>query len=56
MTGILIRRGNLDREAHVEGRLCEETQGEDGEREAWTDPSLTALRRNLPYQHYKFRL
>ena len=30
MTGIFIKKGYLDKEIHVEGRLCEETKGEDG--------------------------
>lgn len=31
MTGILIKRGNLDTEIHVEGRQHKETQGADGD-------------------------
>ena len=49
MTGVLVRRGNLDKETYKEDNVKARrgpsaSQGERPE----TDPSLTALRRNQP--------
>ena len=53
MTGILTKRGNLNTRGHmqqgdnVKGHR-EKTTTYDSRREAWMDPSVTALRRNQP--------
>lgn len=57
MTGILIKRGNLNTETHMQNeRGWEETQGEDpickSSTEAWNRHFLTALRRNQPRWHF----
>ena len=60
MTGVFIKRENLDTETHIEGRQYEDTGGKTTiyhQREKpGTDPSLTAVRRNQPCQHLDLRL
>ena len=34
MTSVLVRRGNVDTETHLEGKECEETEGEDSQLQA----------------------
>lgn len=60
MTCVLIKRGSLCTETCVEGRQCDETQGESGHLQA-KDKNLEhifphSLQRNQPYQYLDFGL
>lgn len=49
MTAVLIQKGNLDTEMHIEGR-CEETQ------KCIPVAKVTGLEQNQNFQHLDFRL
>ena len=51
MSGVLIKRGNLEKETYIEERPCEDTQGEDKqkskrERHGTDSPSQPSERTN----------
>ena len=46
MTSVLVRRGNVDAETHLEGKGCEETEGEDSQ----LQPNKRDLVQSLPSQ------
>jgi len=60
MTGVFIKPRNLDTDRYGGKMIWRDTgrrQPSTNQRERLgTDPSLTALRRNPPYQHREFRI
>lgn len=51
MTGVLIKKRNLDKETDIEGGRCERTQGEDGYQPDREHLRLPNLEQILPCWH-----